>query len=78
MAGSKVTHCVCEDISLAVMLRWAERNDAYSRGAIARALGCSTHCGMCEPFIEYALATGETEVPFPCPDLPEDVRRKFE
>lgn len=65
-----VTHCICKRKSLADILHWAREHNADSLPPIAQALGCSTYCGMCAPFIEYALATGETAVPFPCPPIP--------
>ncbi len=65
-----VTHCICERKSLREILDWAHENDASTLDAVAGALGCSTHCGMCGPFIEYALVTGETAIAFPCPPIP--------
>lgn len=66
----QVTHCLCEKKSIAEILAWARERGITQVGPIAAGLGCGTHCGMCVPFIEYALATGETVVPYPCPDLP--------
>lgn len=65
-----VTHCLCERLAIATIVDWAEaRGGATLEDASAR-FGCSTHCGMCGPFIEYALATGERVVPWPCPPMP--------
>ena len=66
----QVTHCLCEKKTIAEILAWARARGVNEMGPIAAALGCGTHCGMCIPFIEYALATGESVVPYPCPDLP--------
>lgn len=65
-----VTHCLCEKLSLNEILQWAHANEVTELSVIREHLGCSGHCGMCGPFIEYALVTGETVVPYPCPDLP--------
>ena len=65
-----VTHCQCENLSFEQVLAWAKARGATTVTEIAEGLGCSTHCGLCAPFLAYALATGQTDVPFPCPPLP--------
>ncbi len=66
-----VTHCLCERTSFEDILKWARERGIDSQDAVQSGLGCGKHCGICVPFIEYALATGTTRVPWPCPDLPE-------
>jgi len=70
-----VTHCLCEKKSFAEILDWARQNDALSVDECARALGCSTHCGMCGPYLAWALATGRAVVPYPCPPMPAEAKR---
>ena len=65
-----VTHCLCENLTIGEVVAWARARRTTDMDTIGAALGCSTHCGMCRPFIEYALATGETAVPYPCPPMP--------
>lgn len=64
----QVTHCLCEKRSIADILAWARERGVSDVAPISAELGCGTHCGMCVPFIEYALATGETVVPYPLPE----------
>jgi len=66
-----VTHCLCERRSFADVLRWARERGGAELRDVERELGCGKHCGICRPFIEYALATGQPIVPWPCPDIPE-------
>lgn len=66
----QVTHCLCEKRSIAEILAWARARGVDDVEPIKAGMGCGTHCGMCIPFIEYALATGESVIPYPCPDLP--------
>lgn len=54
-----VDRCVCRDRSLASLLELA-RADGLDRRAIAAKTGCSTVCGLCGPYIELTLRTGET------------------
>lgn len=65
-----VTHCLCERRSFADILRWAKARGGADQKTIEREMGCGGHCGMCKPFIQYALVTGETSVPWPCPEIP--------
>ncbi|MEQ8821446.1 MAG: (2Fe-2S)-binding protein [Sumerlaeia bacterium] len=65
-----VTHCLCEGKSFAELIAWARENGATTLEELAAGQGCSTHCGLCGPYLEYALETGRTVVPFPCPILP--------
>lgn len=65
-----VTHCLCEGKSFRAILEWAEKHRTTSCAEVEAGTGCGKQCGMCEPFIEYALATGVTAIPFPCPPIP--------
>ncbi|MBI5154862.1 (2Fe-2S)-binding protein [Candidatus Poribacteria bacterium] len=69
-----VTHCICKKTSIADMLEWAKEHNAKNVEAITKALGCGGYCGMCRPYICYALATGLCKVPYPCPALPKNRR----
>jgi len=70
-----VTHCLCEKKAIADVLEWARANQVDELETIREKLGCSGHCGMCGPFIEYALATGVTVVPYPCPAIPDNSKK---
>lgn len=65
-----VTHCLCERKSFGEVLEWARERGIDSQETVQLHLGCGRHCGLCKPFIEYMLATGVTDVPWPCPALP--------
>lgn len=72
-----VTHCLCEKRSIEDVLEWARKHEVTELAVIREQLGCSGHCGMCGPFIEYALATGVTVVPYPCPEIPRSKKFSF-
>lgn len=64
-----ITHCYCRNLSLREILAWAHQNQVLSPEEVARRLDCGQACKLCLPYIAYALATGVTEVPYPCPPL---------
>ncbi|MDX1971457.1 MAG: hypothetical protein SFY68_02890 [Candidatus Sumerlaeia bacterium] len=65
-----VTHCICENRSFQEIVDWATTHNTTDLGLIRETFGCTGHCGICKPYIQYALATGVVRVPYPCPDLP--------
>lgn len=65
-----VNFCACERIAFCDILAWARAHGATSVEEVEAGLRAGRRCGLCRPFIVYALATGEAEVPYPCPALP--------
>lgn len=60
----EIDRCVCYDIRFAEMKEYAERERTRSHPLgvddFARRLGCGSSCGLCRPYIERMLETGET------------------
>lgn len=71
-----VSQCVCERIPFDRILLWAREHEAISADQVKLGLGCGRQCGLCVAFIQYALQTGVTSVPYPCPSLPPDQRQR--
>jgi bacterioferritin-associated ferredoxin len=57
-----VTRCVCHDITFRELKQLADR-EGLTLPDLARRTGCTTSCGLCRPYIEVVLATGQTELP---------------
>lgn len=59
---SVVDRCVCQNITFAELKEIALRlgNDLES---LLSETGCGEGCGMCRPYIEQMLKTGEIEFP---------------
>ena len=69
---ASVTRCVCTHMSFTELLSWAEDRGLKTVEELSDSLGCGIKCGMCAPFLEYALETGETIVPYPLPEFYPD------
>lgn len=54
-----VSRCVCYDISFEELKEQAKENN-LSFDELQKATGCSTGCGMCEPYVRLMLKTGQT------------------
>lgn len=54
-----VSRCVCYDISFDELKRLIKEKD-LSFDELQHATGCSTGCGMCEPYIRLMLKTRQT------------------
>lgn len=60
--------CVCERMHFRRVLDWAAENGVSDSSGVREGLGCGGQCGLCLPYIDEALRTGETEIPaFPHP-----------
>lgn len=65
-----VDRCVCHSVALRAMvpmigaLRAQGTTDEVAiLRALADATGCTTGCGMCEPYVKLMLKTGNTSFP---------------
>ena len=58
----QVDRCICADISFAELLGLAESEGLPIRELAAKT-GCTRGCGLCEPYVRLALATGQAAFP---------------
>ena len=54
-----IDRCICYDRTFAE-LRVAAVADDLDMDEITKRFGCGSCCGVCRPYIEHMLATGET------------------
>jgi bacterioferritin-associated ferredoxin len=55
----EIDRCVCFDLRFSDLKRRVEERPA-AMNEIARRYGCGSCCGLCRPYIERMLETGET------------------
>jgi bacterioferritin-associated ferredoxin len=55
----RIDRCVCYDRTFAE-LRAAACVDGLDMDGLSRRFGCGSCCGVCRPYIERMLETGET------------------
>jgi bacterioferritin-associated ferredoxin len=55
-----VTHCICARRSFADVLVQARQSGWSTLADLERATGCGARCGLCRPYLEATLETGET------------------
>jgi len=67
-----VSCCACERVHFRRVLAWARERGVTDSVGVMEGLGCGRQCGLCLPFIDYALRTGEESVPSPCPELGDE------
>lgn len=53
-----IDRCVCYSTTFAEILELARPNN-WTVDDVEKALGCGGACGMCKPYIEESLRTGE-------------------
>lgn len=56
-----VDRCICRDRSFKEVLEYAKEHELTTTNALEAADFCCTNCKLCEPYIELALETGQTE-----------------
>ncbi len=57
-----VDRCVCTQMTFAELKSHADRTGADA-GAMRETYGCGGHCGLCLPYIQAMLETGQTRFP---------------
>ena len=57
--GMAVDRCVCHKVTFAELAAIAAREGCGLEG-LAERTGCTTGCGMCRPYVELMLRTGDT------------------
>ena len=73
----RVDRCICHNVSFAECLRLA-RDEGLSRREVVARTGCTTGCGLCEPYVRLTLAAGRSEWPVMRPETLEAELRRFE
>lgn len=74
--GLRIDRCVCHDVTFSEVVAWSRTSGSRDVGCAASELGCTQGCGMCLPYVERALRTGETvfrEI-LPAPATPRRAR----
>lgn len=60
-AGSVlVSRCICRDLTFEALLPRA-RAAGWTLADLVRETGCGAQCGLCRPYLDRMLQTGETE-----------------
>lgn len=58
-----IRRCVCIDKTFAELKQLAAERGLRTVGALLRASGAAAGCGLCRPYLQRMLETGETEFP---------------
>ena len=61
MSAKNVTKCICHDRSFKEIKEYAREQGIDSVVELQRIKYCSSSCGLCSPYVEMVLETGETE-----------------
>ena len=60
MASNNVTKCVCHDRLFTEVKEYAEKEGLSTVEQLQNHNFCSNSCGLCIPYIEMMLETGQT------------------
>lgn len=60
MAAPQVTKCICHDRTFEEIKAYAAENKYTDVEELRQERYCSCSCGMCIPYVEMVLKTGET------------------
>lgn len=58
-----VSRCICHTITFAKGLELAQRHGCRTVAELQGLAPLGTGCGLCIPYMQRALATGETDLP---------------
>ena len=58
-----VNRCICNSVPFAAALALARRNGITTVAGLQRISPLGTSCGLCVPYMQRALMTGETDLP---------------
>ncbi|NGP76940.1 hypothetical protein G3570_09870 [Balneolaceae bacterium YR4-1] len=61
MAYRNVTRCICHSRSFEEIKEYAKEQGISSVEKLQERKYCSSGCGLCSPYVEMVLETGETE-----------------
>lgn len=60
MSSKTVNRCICHNHSFKEIKQYAGENNLDSLEQLQASKFCSCGCGLCAPYVELMLATGET------------------
>jgi len=60
MSYNKVTKCICYDRTFEEVKEYARENGISSVDELQDLDYCSNSCGLCAPYVEVTLETGQT------------------
>lgn len=58
-----VNRCICRDVTFADALAVARVRGCHTVADLQRSLDIASGCGLCIPYVQRALITGETDLP---------------
>lgn len=61
MSARNVKSCICHGRSFREIKEYAEKHNINSLQELQELRYCSCSCGLCSPYVEMVLETGETE-----------------
>ena len=61
MARNNVTKCICHKKSFNEIREYADKHKVSSVEELQDDNICSNSCGLCKPYVEIVLETGQTE-----------------
>jgi len=61
MGRNKVIKCICHKRSFEEIKSYASKHDLSSVDELQNRDYCSNSCGLCAPYVEVTLETGQTE-----------------
>ncbi len=61
MSRNNVTRCICHSRSFDEVKQYAEEHNLSSVDELQDKNFCSNSCGLCSPYVEEVLETGQTE-----------------
>lgn len=59
MSQFSVSKCICHNKEFSEIKEFIEKNNIHSVGQLQEQKYCSCGCGLCAPYIELMLETGE-------------------
>lgn len=60
MAPNSVTECICHGRDFEEIKQYAHQNNITAIDVLQDFNYCSNSCGLCEPYVEIVLKTGQT------------------
>jgi NAD(P)H-nitrite reductase large subunit len=60
MAPNSVTECICHNRDFSEIKEYAHQNNVDSLDELQDQNYCSNSCGLCGPYVEILLQTGQT------------------
>ncbi len=59
MATNRVTRCICHSRTFEEVLLFARKHNLHSVDELQQHGFCSNSCGLCIPYVEQVLASGQ-------------------